>query len=1008
MQIHSETLGANSFSDARIARRGVNHGRLAAGPALAGHGRLSTALVFMADVVHSDQDEPVNAMAREGTARLASPNVGCGSRIARRTVNGNHFGARWWRFDFHAHTPASYDYGKGPQQYALKSISPREWLLSFMRNSIDCVAITDHNVANWIDPLKAAYAALRNEGPAEFRPLYLFPGVEVSVYDNVHLLAVFSPDCDALHVDRFLGATGISGGTPLVSGRCTVKSLPEVSRLITEHGGIAIPAHADASNGLFYPSHQAAPLQSPDLSHVDAVEIVNRDALTTLSSGTDTGPLAFVLGSDSHHPSGTKGQRFPGSHFTWVKMGTPSIQGLRLALLDGTPLSIQRSDTFQGNPNSRPHLFIRELSIQGAKYAGRGTNLSVGFSPWLTAIIGGRGVGKSTLVEMMRLCLRRETEIPPRLRRSQERFFRVPQSRSDSGALTDNTQIELKVEKNSAIYRLRWDTGGKTIAISRQDDLGRWTPEPGEVKNRFRVRLFSQRQVLELATDRLSILRMIDESHAVRASEFHNRHLEIEATFLSLQSQIRKLESNTTRHNQLLGELADIEQKLRIIEKGKRQEILVTHRRLKRQSMILKRIHRELIQTVQDIRGLADKAEPADVREDAFSKTDLGELKALEWCIEAARAQSSAANSLRQTAHQLDDFRRKWKSNMSSAYKQTRERSKRRFRTVMQRLSEAGIDDPDQYVNLLRRRQVLRHESEELQRDRAKISELRQAAETKKLELIQLRERWNVKRVSFLNDVLRDNDNVQVEVIPFGRNAHEQEREFRKVLQREDGRLAGNILSSDESKGLLVELYRDLPASGEDRKKEILRRLDQQKEDMRKRHTGNGKSWFDQHMQGLQPEQLDRIDLWFPSDSVSVSYKRPDGKGWSPIDGGSPGQRSAALLALILADGDEPLILDQPEDDLDNRLVYDLIVQQVRRTKRTRQIIVVTHNPNIVVNGDAEGVIEMDFRKGQCVVVQDGTGCLQDQGTRDTICRVMEGGRSAFLARHKRLAMKEE
>jgi len=158
----------------------------------------------------------------------------------------------------------------------------------------------------------------------------------------------------------------------------------------------------------------------------------------------------------------------------------------------------------------------------------------------------------------------------------------------------------------------------------------------------------------------------------------------------------------------------------------------------------------------------------------------------------------------------------------------------------------------------------------------------------------------------------------------------------------------------------------------------------------------------------LTPEQIDRIELWQPADSVAVKYRRPDRRGWSPIEGGSPGQQAAALLALILAHGDEPLILDQPEDDLDNRLVYDLVVQQIRTTKMSRQVIVVTHNPNIVVNGDAEAVIEMDFRKGQCMVVDKGTGCLQDQGTRDTICRVMEGGVKAFEARHRRLLTRDK
>lgn len=107
------------------------------------------------------------------------------------------------------------------------------------------------------------------------------------------------------------------------------------------------------------------------------------------------------------------------------------------------------------------------------------------------------------------------------------------------------------------------------------------------------------------------------------------------------------------------------------------------------------------------------------------------------------------------------------------------------------------------------------------------------------------------------------------------------------------------------------------------------------------------------------------------------------------------------MLAFLLVHGEEPLVLDQPEDDLDNHLIYELVVQQIRGRKQTRQLIVVTHNPNIVVNGDAELVHVMDFRQGQCRVVQ--AGALQEIKIRDEVCRVMEGGREAFERRYRRI-----
>ena len=158
---------------------------------------------------------------------------------------------------------------------------------------------------------------------------------------------------------------------------------------------------------------------------------------------------------------------------------------------------------------------------------------------------------------------------------------------------------------------------------------------------------------------------------------------------------------------------------------------------------------------------------------------------------------------------------------------------------------------------------------------------------------------------------------------------------------------------------------------------------------------------FVSHIQGLTPEQIDRINCWFPEDSLDIRYSLKDGGSFNPVEQGSPGQKTAALLAFILSYGNEPLVLDQPEDDLDNHLIYDLIVTQLREIKQKRQVLVVTHNANIVVNGDAENVIVLEVRTGQTQITTQGG--LQDPSIRDKICQVLEGGKEAFNQRYKRI-----
>jgi len=96
-------------------------------------------------------------------------------------------GARWWKFDFHTHTPASQDYGKGSNQVSERDIEPRDWLLGFMRDGIDCVAVTDHNSGEWIDRLQTAHKELEAKAFSLQSPLLQFQGVEITPNDGTHV-----------------------------------------------------------------------------------------------------------------------------------------------------------------------------------------------------------------------------------------------------------------------------------------------------------------------------------------------------------------------------------------------------------------------------------------------------------------------------------------------------------------------------------------------------------------------------------------------------------------------------------------------------------------------------------------------------------------------------------------------------------------------------------------------------------------------------------------------------
>ena len=135
----------------------------------------------------------------------------------------------------------------------------------------------------------------------------------------------------------------------------------------------------------------------------------------------------------------------------------------------------------------------------------------------------------------------------------------------------------------------------------------------------------------------------------------------------------------------------------------------------------------------------------------------------------------------------------------------------------------------------------------------------------------------------------------------------------------------------------------------------------------------------------------------------------------------SEGKMAFVILRLLLdfSSSDYPILIDQPEDDLDNRAIYTELVQYLRSKKKLRQIILVTHNPNIVVGADAEEIIVANqhginspnpdgikfmYRSGALEESfhNDNLNILLCQGIREHVCDLLEGGNAAFQERENK------
>ena len=921
-------------------------------------------------------------------------------------------GSRWWRFDFHTHTPASKDtpwHDLIGQEGALK---PEAWLLKYMAAEIDCVAVTDHNSGAWIDKLKSAYAAMQANPPEGFRELYLFPGVEISVNGGFHLLAIFGAETTTSDIDTLLGAVKYQD-TKGDSDGVTREVALEVIRAIVTAGGLPIPAHADSAKGLLQLEAEGVLRSRLDANTVaqvlDSNDIL---AMEFVDAGCPKPSIytqrklqwAEVLGSDCHNFRPTY-PNVPGSRYTWVKMANPSLEGLRLALLDGNGVSIRRSDEDVFDPFKTPEHFITSITINDARAMGRSQAATLRFSPYFNALVGGRGTGKSTVIHALRLAFGRAEELDRLDEKSEprqtfEQFVRVSSSRDDRGGLRDQTAVTLELVRDAVPHRLSWQqSGGRDVTVEEHEgDEWKHSVSQEVSAQRFPVRIFSQGQIAALAGENtLALLGVIDEAADTQSA--NDSFEEAKRIYLAQRAKLRELDGRLKANAELQRQFHDVERKLKTFEQTHHADVLKAYQRARQQNQTVQGQFQKANDLAQKIQGLALELTPDELSHESFdTQTDADVIAVLaalrEGVLVAQKAVGIAANQLAASVYTL-----RQDQGMAS-WKQRGETTKQAYEKLKADLQAEGVSDPNEYARLVQEKQRLEGEIKKMNLVQQERDRLVMECEVLWLNISNARKHISEKRQAFLAHILAQNDFVRIELIPFGRDARIVERSLREILDVLDERFISDILEMNgdvTDNGLVADWI------GADDSETALSTL---KERLIEACGGGGalggkfKNYLQRKSEG-HPEFIDHIRCWFPEDSLLVRYSRKgDGTDFQPIGQASAGQRAAAMLAFLLARGAEPLVLDQPEDDLDNHLIYELVVRQIRENKLRRQLIIVTHNPNIVVNGDAEMLFAFDFN-GQCFVNTQGS--LQQQDVRDEVCRVMEGGHEAFSRRWHRL-----
>ncbi|MEO5377313.1 MAG: AAA family ATPase [Magnetococcus sp. DMHC-6] len=917
----------------------------------------------------------------------------------------NGLGSKWWKFDFHTHTPKSNDYGRGDESF--KNINPEEWLQKAMESGLDCVVVTDHNSGGWIDILKAKNTVLRDGDtkPDWFRKLTIFPGVEITVANSsnrVHLLAVFDPSCDIQKVTGVLGACGITAGYGDDKKTSTLTSFVDTVQKITEANGIAISAHIDGSKGLLDGVTSLTHELGNSLKVVSTAEFCNLNkfdnAESSLKKAVDH--LAKVAGSDAHKPSEI------GRHYSWLKMSRPSIEGLRLALLDHEFCVKNQVE----NPNHLPEFFLSQLTIQAMRHCGRisGKPFVIQLHPHFNSVIGGRGTGKSTILESIRIVSRRDQNLAteaPRVKNELDKFMNLSQNK---GVMQNDTEILLKLHRRGKNYQLRWRFDGKGTVLEEQTDSD-WKPiEEWNLKEQFPINIFSQKQINELASNPRGLLQIIDSSLNVNRADWMPHWESVKSQFLQLRERRRDLLRQLAEEKQIRAKLGDVENDLKQYEEKGHGEALKQYQKRSQQKNGLP--NDQLFDDLSfGIRELASTAELSDFPTHLFDKQDetTAEIQAIH--DQTSQELKKVSATLYKLAESVEALKVNRAKNISAS---------KWHQAVL-----ASIADYDglvkEYEEKKSRLSISLYgewvqQRYQLQQQLNKMDSLRKETETteKQIEeaikkLLNLRAELLRKRRDFLNNVIGSSAFVRMELVQFG-DVSTLEDAYRSLLNLEDGKFVSSVYDRENKQGILWSFIqweeKNIPESN---LPQIISEIKSKTLNIAKSQASSNHGAFDNRLKKLfetQPAIYDQLDAWWPEDMLRIKYSKDSSSGkFDDLEKGSAGQKAAAILAFLLSYGDEPLIIDQPEDDLDNALIYDLIVKQIHENKNRRQLVVVTHNPNIVVNGDSELVHVLKFENSQVQI--DHQGGLEELKIREAICTIMEGGREAFDKRYKRITL---
>ena len=838
---------------------------------------------------------------------------------------------------------------------------------------IEVLAITDHNN---VDSVAVFRSASRNH------PVHIFPGFELSSSEGVHLLCLYPPDTDGDQLERYLGEFGIRDTSP--STELANKTFAQILRTVRSQAGIAIAAHATTKNGLFrvlsgqpriraWRDENLLAIQIPgavaDLPQDTRQIVENRNVDYRRAHAANDGlAIAAVNAKDVMKA----GQLDDPSATCWIKMQEVTIDGLRQAFLD--PGSRIRLNPKKGQFAPDEHIEIVTVSWEGGFLNG----VTIHLNPNLNVLIGGRGTGKSTVVESIRSALGLEP-VGDEARKAHDGIVRQ--------VLRNGTKISLLVRvQRPAVreYRIERTIPNPPLVRETSGELLRRTP----TDILPRVEAYGQHEISELTRSPDKLTRLLDRFVANDES-LVRRKASVGRDLAKNRGALCEARAESESIEESLAALPRLQETLERFQEVGLEERLREQSLIVREEQVLDSLPQRLAPFWEAL-SILRREFPIDL---AFlSDRALEELPGRDILSQATTALTvleaelgSIADSLEQALTRANDG----VDQVRTAWDVRRQQVQTEYEKILRELQKSRVDG-EEFIRL--RRQI-----EELRPLQERLTLLRRLqAEHDEQRAALLAEWEDIKAAEFrtLDEAARKvsrqlRNRVQVEVTGAGN----REPLFNLLRDEIGGRMSEAVDRLRSAPELSLTQFVDACRSGTETLRQTYGITPGQAE----------------RLADAEPEllmQIEELEL-LPTTAIRLNTA-PAGEppDWQPLEDLSTGQKATAVLLLLLLESGAPLIVDQPEDDLDNRFITEGIVPRMREEKQRRQFIFSTHNANIPVLGDAELIVGLSAAgegdSGRARVASEHMGSIDSQSVRELVEEILEGGREAFETRRRK------